>query len=199
VRLFAGSDGRTRPVAVLALIAAIEVLALTACGSGGSPTAPQPSASAMTDAQIQVLVNDLVQCIRDNGAPGMPDVRVENGKVIDPEESLADEATKRNVETALDACKPLMDRIPPSALEEGQQENGRDTSERREPTAQDVPALRKFADCMRQNGVPDWPDPRGDGTFPAGAPITTEGKSPRIIAGFQACGQYWNGSISVWP
>src|SRR6185295_19194111 len=72
--------------------------------AGASPT---PS---LTDAQIQAVVNELVQCIRENGAPGMPDVKVENGKVLEPDENSVDETTKQNAESAINACASIRDR-----------------------------------------------------------------------------------------
>jgi hypothetical protein len=33
------------------------------------------------------------------------------------------------------------------------------------PPAADLETERAFAQCMRANGVPDWPDPSADGTF----------------------------------
>jgi hypothetical protein len=188
-----------RSVAAIAVAAVVVLPVVTACGSGKPRTNPAASPSGMTDAQLQVLVNDLVACIRQNGAPGMPDVRVEHGRVVSPDENSADEATKRNAESALEACKSYKDRIPPAAFEKGQENSQRQDSERRQATAADVPALRRFAECMRQNGVPEWPDPKGDGSFPASSPITSEGKSPRLIAGFQACRQYWDGSLTFTP
>jgi hypothetical protein len=48
---------------------------------------------------------------------------------------------------------------------------------------------------MRENGVPEWPDPNADGSFPSGSVLETEGKSPRIVAGFRACQQYYSGKL----
>jgi ABC-type sugar transport system ATPase subunit len=48
----------------------------------------------------------------------------------------------------------------------------------------------RFAACMRQHGVPDWPDPKADGTFPfVGTALEREGKSPRVLAAARACRQ----------
>jgi hypothetical protein len=187
-----------RPGAAAVVLVALAALpALAACTSGDPQAAPSASPSAMTDAQIQVLVNDLVQCIRDNGAPGMPDVTVRDGKVEPPDENAVDEATKTNVETAMEACKSVRDRIPPSVLEEGQQE-GQRAGERRVPTAEDVPALRQWAKCIRENGIPEWPDPLADGSFPlTGTPLESEGKSPRLMAAWEACKQHWDGGITA--
>jgi hypothetical protein len=168
------------------------VIALAGCSGGGGANAGASPTPSLTDAQIQVVVNELVQCIRANGAPGMPDVRVENGKVVQPDESSVDETTKQNVESAIDACAAIRDRLPPSVFQEGgsdgQPANGG-------PGPQDVPALRKFSECMREHGVPEWPDPKADGSFPSGSVLDTEGKSPRMIAGFDACREYYDGGF----
>jgi hypothetical protein len=186
-------NGGRRAALGMVLAGLVALTALAACAPGGRAGASaSPSPTGMSDAQIQVLVNQLVQCVRENGAPGMPDVTVRNGHVIVPDESTVDEATRRNVESALQACKAIEDRIPPSALnDQGNQ------AERRGPTAADVPKLRQFAACIRQHGVPEWPDPKADGTFPIrGTPLEREGKSARLSAAWQACRQYWDGGIT---
>jgi hypothetical protein len=183
----------------VALVAIAALPALAACTSGGgSQASPTASSISMTDAQIQVLVDDLVRCIRENGAPGMPDVTVVNRKIIEPDENVVDEVTKRNIDTALAACESVENRIPDSAFEE-EPPDEREELEEPGPRPEDVPALRRFAECMRQNGVPDFPDPRGDGTFPYNWPGAGEGKSPRLMAGRQACRQYWDGNLTFTP
>jgi hypothetical protein len=143
----------------------------------------------MTDAQLQVLVNNLVECVRRNGAPGMPDVPVRNGHVAQPDSNSVDQATRQNFPAARQACQAVEDRIPASVLEDNQQSGG--------PTAADVPKLRVFAKCMRDNGEPGWPDPRPDGSFPG--PDLRQGKTPPFRAAMQACQQYWDGPVRFTP
>jgi hypothetical protein len=171
------------------------LLVLAGCGSGkGADAAPSASPS-MSDAQIQTIINQLVQCIRDNGAPGMPDVKVQNGRVVDPDENAVDDATKQNFDSALTACASIKNKLPPSVFGEGS--DGQDRTQRQLPTAEDLPALRKFAQCMRDNGIPEWPDPKADGTFPiVGTALESEGKSPRIVNAAHGCQQYWSGGIT---
>jgi hypothetical protein len=176
------------PLAIL-----VAGLALAACSTGGRAHAgAAPSPTGMSDAQLQPLVNDLVRCVRQNGAPGMPDLPVRNGHIVLPNENTVDEATKRNIDAARQACQSVENRIPPSVLEKAGDQN----QNRQGPTAADVPKLRQYAKCMRDNGIPDWPDPKADGSFPlANTPIAREGKSPRIITAMQACDKYWNGGL----
>lgn len=181
-----GAGGR-RAATGIVLVGA---LALAGCGGGGGArAAASPSASGMTDAQLEVLVNRLVQCVRQHGAPGMPDVPVRNGHIVLPDESTVDQATKDNIDAARQACKAVEDRIPPSVLSKDDRQDG--------PTAADVPKLRVFAKCMRDNGEPDWPDPRADGSFPGQGPAG--GKTPQFRAAMDACRQYWDGSIRFTP
>ena len=144
----------------LAAVALSASLALAGCGGGGAAPSASPT---LTDAQIQVVVNELVQCIRTNGAPGMPDVKAENGHVTLPDETTLDEATRRNLASAAEACKSIVDRLPASVF----QTPGQD--EHRKPTAEDVPALREWSRCIREHGVSEWPDPKPDGSFPRDA------------------------------
>jgi hypothetical protein len=147
----------------------------------------------MTDAQLQVLVNNLVECVRQHGAPGMPDVPVRNGHIVLPDENTVDEATKQNVDAARQACKAVEDRIPPSVLD-----NNADSQRSGGPTAADVPKEREFAKCMRENGQPEWPDPKADGTFPGQDLIMSQGKAA-VGPAVQACQKYWDGPIRFTP
>jgi hypothetical protein len=169
-----------------AVVVLIGVVATAGCG-GGPAASPSPSPSGMSDAQLQVLVNNLVQCVRQHGAPGMPDVPVRNGHIALPDENTIDQATRQNVEAARAACKAVEDRIPTAVLQNSSDRQGA-------PNAADVPKMRQFAQCMRQNGEPTWPDPNADGTFPGGDQIMARGKTvvgPKI----KICQKYYDGPI----
>lgn len=183
--------GGRRTATGIVLIGMLALPALAGCSGSGHPgPTASPSPSGMTDAQLQVLVNHLVQCVRQNGAPGMPDVPVRNGHIVLPAENTVDQATKQNIDAARQACKAVEDRIPASVLADNSQQSGG-------PTAADVPKLRVFAKCMRNNGQPDWPDPRPDGSFPG--QDLRQGKTPQFRAAMQACQQYWDGPIRFTP
>jgi hypothetical protein len=175
----------------MVLVGMVALPALAGCAGGGRAGATaSPSASGMTDSQLQVLVNNLVQCIRQNGAPGMPDVPVRNGHIVLPDENTVDQATRQNADAARQACKAVEDRIPASVLADNSQQSGG-------PTAADVPKLRLFAKCMRDNGQPDWPDPKADGSFPG--QDLRQGKTPQFRTAMEACQQYWGGSLRFTP
>lgn len=189
--------GGRRTATGIVLIGMLTLPALAGCAGGGHTEATaSPSASGMTDAQLQVLVNNLLQCVRQHGAPGMPDVPVRNGHIVLPDENTVDQATKQNIDAARQACKAVEDRIPPSVLSN----DNPDSQQSGGPTAADVPKLRAFAKCMRDNGVPDWPDPKADGSFPQqDDPVARQGKTPQLVAAVQACRQYWDGPIRFTP
>ena len=188
--------GGRRTAAGIVLIGMLALAALAGCAGGGRAGASaSPSASGMTDAQLQVLVNNLLQCVRQHGAPGMPDVPVRNGHIVLPDENSVDQATRQNIDAARQACKAVEDRIPPGVLDTNTGDNNRSGG----PTAADVPKLREFAKCMRENGEPEWPDPNADGTFPGQDPVVRQGKTPQFIAAIQACQKYWDGPIRFTP
>jgi hypothetical protein len=137
---------RLRPSAALALVALIGVIS-AGCGSdapSGTGTAGAGSANTARGKAVR-----FAQCMRDNGVSGFPDPDasgeltidgVVNGSSFDPSSPTWKEA--------LGACKHLQ---PPGFM--GDQH----------VTAQEQKLRLKFAQCMRENGVKDFPDPaKGD-------------------------------------
>jgi hypothetical protein len=53
--------------------------------------------------------------------------------------------------------------------------------------AQWATAMTAFAACMRRNGVPAFPDPSGEGTFPFGGLKGIDPSSPLVHRAFAAC------------
>jgi hypothetical protein len=123
----------------LGLLAAMPVIALIGAGCGGND-----SGGGNTTAANQGKAVKFAECMREHGISQFPDPDasgnltvdgVINGSSIDP-----DSPTWNN---ALDACKDLQ---PPGF-----------TGTERSSSQQEA-ALR-FAQCIRENGVPDFPDP----------------------------------------
>jgi hypothetical protein len=161
--------------------------ALTGCGGASHPGAATPSPTAMTTAQLAAIGARWAQCLRDHGLTGFPDPTFHDGTMgftvtgsgPDIKQLLASNPA------AQAACHSIMDELPP-----GNRGNSG-------PSQQDLVHLRDFARCMRAHGIPEWPDPKPDGTFPLiGTPLAAEGKSARVLAGMQACKQYWSGGIN---
>jgi hypothetical protein len=53
--------------------------------------------------------------------------------------------------------------------------------------AEGVKGEVKFAACMRQHGVPGFPDPNGQGIFPADGIRKLDLNSPLLLTAFKAC------------
>jgi hypothetical protein len=169
--------------------AGLVFVALAACQSG-SPSAapPSPPPSTGSDQQILAIGRDYAQCLRDHGIANFPDMVVVAGRLSLPDNASGDAAEQalRANPAARDACQPILGRLPASA--------------QKNPAMSDADRqnLLRFAQCMREHGVPQWPDPRPDGTFPiAGTPLEREGKSARIQSATAACKQYWDKGIPV--
>jgi hypothetical protein len=131
-------NSRRRPLAVLGLIAM--VVPISACGSSG-PAGTSTGSSAASNTQKAVK---FAECMRSNGVSQFPDPGasgqftidgVVNGSSLDPSAPAFTQA--------LIACKDL----EPAGF----------TGSKR--SAQQTSAALKFAQCIRTNGVPDFPDP----------------------------------------
>jgi hypothetical protein len=151
--------------------AGLGVALLLAGLAGCTSSRGSAAATATTGLDAATVWHQLVQCARSHGMPNLPDPQIDsNGQAHFPD------GTPKAPQSVQRACQSIYDRLPASARGEAG----------RPPT--DLQGLLRFAGCMRQHGVPDFPDPRADGTFPiAGTSLAREGKSPRIIRAMQAC------------
>jgi hypothetical protein len=123
----------------LKLLAALALVALTAAGCGSSDTAhtSAPATATAKQATGRDKAVKFAECIRAHGVADFPDPNAKGDFQYGVSESPA--VWKR----ATTACKDLQ---PPGTL-----------SGKRTPKEQSD-AL-KFAQCMRDNGVKDFPDP----------------------------------------
>lgn len=126
---------------LMGCVAAISLLVLAACGQGGhAGAASDPRAAALAFAQ----------CMRDNGLTNYPDPDP-NGRSGAGHEAF--DPNDPTVKAATEKCRTL--------LPGGGQHNA--------PNPAAVQQLVAFAQCMRDNGVRDFPDPNADGSFPRSA------------------------------
>jgi hypothetical protein len=145
------------------------VLLLAGCSaSGGSGVATTTTSAQQAAAAV---LGEFVRCARANGMPNLPDLRLDaNGQVSIP---AGTPDPPKSVERA---CKSIWERLPASAS--GQQER---------PPA-NIQALLRYARCMRDQGIADFPDPQADGRFPLPASLRG-GKTPQYVRAMQACRQ----------
>jgi hypothetical protein len=123
----------TTAVAAAAVLGALALV--TACGSSSSDEAA-PAAD-----RDQAL--EFAQCMRDNGVPDFPDPDAD-GRFRGVGHEAEGDPTFR---AAQEACRDL--------APGGEHENTGDTAF--------VEQVREYSQCMRDNGVPDFPDPDADG------------------------------------
>ncbi|HEY3562748.1 MAG TPA: hypothetical protein VGL05_35015 [Kribbella sp.] len=139
-------------------ILAVSVLAagliLTGCGAdkpgaevasgsgGGQSTAPTSApASAPASLSRDEMAVKFTQCLRENGL-NVPDPEPGKGPMLRFDKNSG--VTKEQVDKAMEACRQYDPQAQGSANPQ-QQENG-----------------RKYAECMRKNGVEKFPDPKPD-------------------------------------
>jgi hypothetical protein len=130
---------KLRPLVALALVALVSLIS-AGCGSNAASeagTAGGADAGGAKSATDQNKAVKFAECIRGHGVPHFPDPDAKGEFVFGIDVSPA------VWQKAVDACKALE---PPGAL-----------SGKRSPKQQS--AALKFAGCIRENGVKDFPDP----------------------------------------
>jgi hypothetical protein len=129
---------RRQPPATLALIAMVALI--SACGSSGPAGT---SGANSTDANAQKAVK-FAECMRSNGVSAFPDPDASGKLTIDGVVNGSSlDANAPAFRQAISACRAL----EPAGF----------TGGKRSP--QQTQAALKFAQCIRANGVPDFPDP----------------------------------------
>ena len=123
-----------RPLAALAMVAMVAVISAGCGGTGSAGTGSSGSNGAATTREKAVKFSE---CMRENGVSDFPDPNASGEFVYGA--SVSPAVFKK----AVDACKDLQ---PPGTL-----------SAKRSPKQQEEGLT--FAQCMRENGVKDFPDP----------------------------------------
>jgi hypothetical protein len=151
----------------------------TAGGPRGSDS-PSPTAS---QENMQERMLAYAKCMRENGIPEFPDPDfTDDGRGVSL--SLPEGVDPRKVEAANQQCRQYM----PNGGEPG----------RADPEA--LERLRKFAQCMRDNGFPDFPDP-GDGGLMINGNEHPEWSpdNPEFVAAQKTCQQHAPGPPGTGP
>jgi hypothetical protein len=146
------------------------VLAVSGCTGAASGSAPPPAggrgrADGLTYHERLVRYT---QCMRDNGVKMNDPVLDANGDggVTIQDDADADPAKRR---AAAAKCDPLLG-------------GGDGKSEQVDPA--NVETLRKWAKCLRENGLSDYPDPGSDGSI---AQKALDPNDPTVSAAVAAC------------
>jgi len=123
--------------------------AMTGCGDSGKgdpSVATGDSAGANPAASASFDGAKYAKCMRDNGMDWFPEVTGANADLDIPEG-----VDRSKLDTALEACREYA----PAGENGGQ----------RPATGQDTTKALAYAKCMRESGVPDFPDPGSDGNM----------------------------------
>lgn len=169
----------------LAIVVALLALGVAGCSdnggegvasAGGSPSSPTGSASSGGGDSEQDQLLAYSQCMRNNGVPNFQDPEIgDNGEfTLDLNGEGLDQAT---LQAAQDKCRHLLPNggvpqtMDPERLEQ----------------------LRRYAQCMRDNGVPSFPDPSSEGLQLNGNDPQLNPESPAYKRANAACKHYMPG------
>ncbi|MEO3749541.1 hypothetical protein [Streptomyces sp. B6B3] len=137
-----GTGGRRRQRTVIAL-AAFTVLGLGLVGCGGDSEASDGSSGEGSADDREAAAVAYSECMRENGVPEFPDpqggrltIQGGQGQALNPQSP--------EFQAAEQACADLK---PPGLGQGG--------------NAQQEEAMLAYSQCMRDNGVPEFPDPEG--------------------------------------
>lgn len=172
----------SRKLGQLATLAVVAVI-----GAGCSDAPDENGSGGNTNADYENAVK-FAECMRDNGVSEFPDPDasgrltidgVVNGSSLDPSTPAWKEA--------IGACKDLQ---PPGFTGD------------EEVSAEEQEVRLEFAQCMRDNGVEDFPDPTEDGPLIDTTRIpSAAGRGARSIPGFQAavdtCTDVYSGELGL--
>lgn len=167
-----------RPALLACGIALAVSVVLAGCGSGassgvgsgaGSGGARGTGTTTQNSTTPDTTIEAMVQCYRTHGDPGLPDPG------YDPSDGRwhLPVAAGSAPESTRQACQHLIPSVsasPPVPLAQFRQ-------------------LVRLAQCIRQHGVPDWPDPDPDGSYPLPPPLSQK-KTPAAGRALSACQRY---------
>lgn len=149
-------------------------LALAACGGSDDDSGDVPSAGGSTTTVGEVTEADtsgglaFTECMRDEGIE-MEDPDPATGV---PQFSGGAEATQTpEFDDAMEGCEDL---LPEGGI-------------RGETDQDNLEQLQAFAECMRENGMPDFPDPQPGENGVFGSDTTIDRTSPAFQAASEAC------------
>ena len=158
----------------------------TANDGGGGATADTPTASDNQGANATPTpVNEedatllYAQCIRDNGYPEFPDPIPGRGIMLRRDQGMS--FNDPRMLAAMEACQDLRPPGMGGGATIGAGLGG-------QAFAQDEEARLAFAQCMRENGVPNFPDPSAGGGAVVIAPdMGIDPNDPKFQTAVQTC------------
>jgi len=170
------SRPRRWPALLASGVMLVAAIMLVGCGSGGSAggtAAARAGSTSTPDDETMAIVT----CYRTHGDPSFPD------PVYDPSDgrwhfAVSPGSAPASTQRACQHRFPSNNASPPVPQARFQQ-------------------LVRLAECLRQHGVPNWPDPDPDGSF--GLPPSLQHKSLNWVQATRACARLMpsNGKLDV--
>ena len=136
---------------------------------GGTPTA-SAAAGAPGGGNGEDAVFKYTACMREAGIP-MDDPEVGEGGAFKMKMSVPKGIDKATVEAAQEKCRPLL----PSG------------GQAMKPSSEQAAAQREMAKCMRENGVPNFPDPSAEGGIKISPDMGVNPEDPAFKAAEEKC------------
>ena len=122
--------------------------------------------------QVLALAKEVAQCVRNNGLPGFPDPYFDNGELKLPP---VDSNVEQQGQALLDGvCREVWQRLE-AVLPDKQQEGPAADEPRLRMSAEDLEKLKRFTECVRGHGIPNWPDADETGEYHLGSAGLPEG------------------------
>jgi hypothetical protein len=156
----------------LPLILTAGLMALAACTSTENTTATTTTPSAPND--VSGVWREFVTCARDNGQTQWPDAVIDDQS----QASFPNFDSKTGYSLVERACGRILDELPPRT---------NPFDEQLSPSQ--IDAMRRYVQCLHQNGMPDVPEPDGDGHFSQPAKYTEPAYRDVYDAARTACDQ----------
>jgi hypothetical protein len=168
---------------VLAAVAALGLLASSCGGSSGEGVAQVDSTQTTTTGSDSPNVSKRAAlvaysaCMRENGLPNFPDPKPSGGGLslsFGPENGI--DVSSPQFKTAQQACKKLLANLGEQSPQE---------------QAEQLQQAREYSACMRENGAPNFPDPKAgaDGGTEFNLGPSVDPSSPQFKAAENACRQ----------
>jgi hypothetical protein len=159
------------------------VLGLAGCGSGDGDRdgvasvdgGKATSSSAAPDTSEKEAALAFSRCMRQNGVPDFPDP--EFGDNGEPQLGTPDGTDGRKLDAAQAKCKKY---LPNGGVPEP-------------PDPEKLAKLREYAQCMRDNGLPKFPDPSKDGGIQVQAGPGLDPNSSEYKAADDKCKKFMPG------
>jgi hypothetical protein len=159
-----------------AMLAAPILLAVALAGcarGGGGDQAPS------VRAQAEPVYRELAQCIRNNGYPGFPDPVVKDDGTVELPPDVQRILQERSA--ALErACEHIVERLPASVKDQDGDEG--------QATPAQIEERKRFAKCVREHGVPDFPDPDSAGRIMVSNQDGRRTITRAQMSAFESCG-----------